>query len=67
MIVEFSLKLVHIQPCVGKIFKFTVFEFLENALNLAIFTHVLEKNSYLDEGWLFKGGIKVGSVPDSEV
>ena len=26
-------------PCVGKTFKFIVFTFLENALNLGIFTH----------------------------
>ena len=40
MLVEFSLKLLYIPPCVGKIFKFMVFSFLANALNLAIFTHV---------------------------
>ena len=40
MLSEFSLKLVYIAPCVGKIFKFMVFTFLENALNLVIFTQV---------------------------
>ena len=39
MFVEFSLKLVCIPPCVGKISKFIVFTFPENALNLGIFTH----------------------------
>ena len=40
MLVEFSLKLVYIPPCVENFFKFMVFTFLENALNLGIFTHV---------------------------
>ena len=40
MLVEFSLKLLYIPPCVGKFFKFIIFTFLENALNLGIFTHV---------------------------
>ena len=40
MPVEFSLKPVGIPPCVGKTFKFLAFTFLENALNLGIFTHV---------------------------
>ena len=40
MLVEFSLKLLYIPPYVGKIFKFMVFTFLENVLNLGIFTHV---------------------------
>ena len=30
---------LYILPCAGKIFKFMVFAFLENALNLGIFTH----------------------------
>ena len=30
---------MYIQPFVGKMFKFVVFSFLENALNLGIFTH----------------------------
>ena len=40
MLVKISLKLAYISPCVGKIFKFIPFTFLENALNLGIFTHV---------------------------
>ena len=31
---------LYIPPCVGNIFKFMVFTFVENALNLGIFTHV---------------------------
>ena len=30
---------LYIPPCVGKLFQFMVFTFLENALNLCIFTH----------------------------
>ena len=41
MFVEFSLKLVYVPPCVGKIFKFMVFTFLENTLNLQSFTKYL--------------------------
>ena len=37
---EFSFKLVYIPPCVVKIFKFMVFTFLKNALNIGIFTNV---------------------------
>ena len=38
---------LHIPPCVGKIFKFMVFTFLENALNLGIFIHALSSQSKL--------------------
>ena len=38
MLLEFSLKL-YIPPCMGKIFKFMEFTFLENALIRGIFTH----------------------------
>ena len=38
MPIEFSLKLVYILPGVGKSFKFMVLTFLENALDLSIFT-----------------------------
>ena len=38
MLIEFSLKLVYILPGVGRIFKFMVLTFLENALDLGIFT-----------------------------
>ena len=50
MLVKFSLKLhrvyilhhiFYISPYVGKIFKFIVFTFLENVLNLAVFIYVL--------------------------
>ena len=34
-------------PCVGKTFKFIVFTFLENALNLGIFTHAPVPHSKL--------------------
>ena len=37
MFVEFSV--LYIAPCMGKSFQFMVFTFLENALNLCIFTH----------------------------
>ena len=40
MLVEFSLQLVYIPPCVEKFFKFMMFTVLENALNLGIFTHI---------------------------
>ena len=40
MLAEFSLILVYIAPCVGKIFIFMVFRFVENALNTGIFTHI---------------------------
>ena len=40
MLAEFSLIRVYIAPCVGKIFIFMVFRFVENALNTGIFTHV---------------------------
>ena len=40
ILVQFSLKLVYYNLC-GKIFKFMVFKFLENALNLDIFTYAL--------------------------
>ena len=39
MLLEFSLKHVYTPPCVGKSYKFMMFTFLENALNLGIFTH----------------------------
>ena len=38
---------LYIPPCVGKIFQFTVFIFLENALNLCIFTHAPVSHSKL--------------------
>ena len=38
MLVEFSLKLVYATLCWKK-FKFMMFTFLENALNLGVFTH----------------------------
>ena len=41
MLVEFSLKLLYIPPCVGKILKFMEFTFLENALIRGIFAHAL--------------------------
>ena len=37
----YKKEFVYIPPCVGKIFKFMVFTFLENALNLGIFTKLL--------------------------
>ena len=40
MLAEFSLKLVYTTSWVGQFFKFMVLTFLENALNLGIFTHV---------------------------
>ena len=40
MLAEFSLKHVYTPPCVGKIYEFMMFTFLENALNLGIFTQV---------------------------
>ena len=40
MLLEFSLKLLYIPPCIGKFFKFMVFTFLEIALNLGIITYV---------------------------
>ena len=36
----YKKEFVYIPPCVGKIFKFMVFTFLENVLNLGIFTYV---------------------------
>ena len=39
MLVEFSLKILY-PPCVGKIFQFMDFTFLENALFRGISTHV---------------------------
>ena len=40
MLAEFSLKLVYVPTCAGIIFKFMIFTFLENALNLGIFSYV---------------------------
>ena len=37
---EYSLQLVYIPPCAGKISKFMVFIFLKNTWNLRIFTYV---------------------------
>ena len=45
MLVEFSN--LYIPPCAGKFFKFVVFTFLENALNLCIFTHAPVPHSKL--------------------
>ena len=39
MLFEFSLKYACSPPYVGKIYKFMMFTFLENALNLGVFTH----------------------------
>ena len=38
---------LYILPCVGKIFQFMAFTFLENTLNLCIFTHVPVPHSKL--------------------
>ena len=43
---------LYIPPCVGKIFKFMVFSFLENALNLGIFTHAFPPHSKLSPKFL---------------
>ena len=40
-----SPEFLYIQPCVRKFFQFIVFTFLENALNLCIFTHALVPHS----------------------
>ena len=42
-----SPEFLYIQPCVRKFFQFIVFTFLENALNLCIFTHALVPRSKL--------------------
>ena len=79
MLAEFSLKLVYIPLYVGKFFKFIMFTCLENALNLSIHVSPHSKlaprflsscpkqkettHHYIDEGWIFTGRIKVGSVP----
>ena len=47
---EFLLNLC-IPPCVGKLFQFMVFTFLENALNLCFFTHALVLHSKLQAGF----------------
>ena len=46
MLAEFS-PIWYIPPCVGKTFQFMVFTFLENALNLCIFTHAPVPHSKL--------------------
>ena len=39
---------MYIPSCVGKVFKLMVFTFLENALNLGIFTHAPVPHSKLE-------------------
>ena len=41
------LSIFYITPCVGKPFKFMVFKFLDNALNIGIFTHVSLPHAHL--------------------
>ena len=40
VLVEFSLKLAYIPPCVRKTFIFMVFTFVENVFTLDIFSHI---------------------------
>ena len=49
MLVEFYN--VCIPPCMRKIFQFMVFTFLENALNICIFTHAPVPHSKLQAGF----------------
>ena len=41
------LSIFYITPCMGKSFKFMVFKFLDNALNIGIFTHVSLPHAHL--------------------